>query len=50
MIVVADTTPLNYLILIESVDVLPELYGEISVPMAVMRELGAREAPLVVRQ
>jgi len=27
MIVVADTSPLNYLILIGAVDVLPSLYG-----------------------
>ena len=27
MIVISDTSPLNYLILIECVHVLPELYG-----------------------
>jgi len=29
MIVVADTTPINYLILIEEIDVLPKLYGRV---------------------
>lgn len=32
MIVVADTTPINYLILIEEIDVLPKLYGRIIIP------------------
>ena len=29
MIVVSDTTPLNYLILIEAAQVLPELFGRV---------------------
>jgi predicted nucleic acid-binding protein len=32
MLIVADTSPLNYLILIESVHVLPSLYGRILIP------------------
>jgi predicted nucleic acid-binding protein len=32
MIVVADTTPINYLILIEEIDVLPKLYGRVVFP------------------
>jgi predicted nucleic acid-binding protein len=32
MIVVADTSPLNYLILIEQVQVLEILYGQVVIP------------------
>ena len=35
MIVVADTTPLNYLVLIDQVDLLPRLFGGILIPPAV---------------
>ncbi|MEZ5366851.1 MAG: hypothetical protein R2748_32055 [Bryobacterales bacterium] len=49
MIVVADTSPINYLILIGSVDVLPSLYGEILSPPAVIRELSADASPPAVR-
>ena len=38
MIVIADTTPLNYLVLIGGVDILPELYGRILIPLAVWKE------------
>jgi len=34
MIVVADTTPVNYLILIGEIDVLPKLYGRVVIPPA----------------
>jgi hypothetical protein len=39
MIVVADTSPLNYLILIEQVKILEALYGQVIVPPAVQDEL-----------
>ena len=39
MIVVSDTSPLNYLILINAIDVLPMLFEEIYVPARVMEEL-----------
>ena len=29
MITVADTSPLNYLILVEAVDVLPRIFGQV---------------------
>jgi predicted nucleic acid-binding protein len=45
MVVIADTSPLNYLILIGHVDVLPELYGEVVIPQAVLRELQHPNAP-----
>jgi predicted nucleic acid-binding protein len=50
MIVVADTSPLNYLIQIDSDHILPRLYGSIVIPSAVMGELGDSRAPLAIRQ
>jgi predicted nucleic acid-binding protein len=50
MIVVADTSPLNYLIQIDSDPLLPRLYGSIVIPPAVMSELSDVRAPLAVRQ
>ena len=49
MIVVADTTPLNYLVLIQQVDLLPRLFGEVLIPPAVFRELEDPETPEDVR-
>jgi hypothetical protein len=39
MIVVADTSPLNYLVLIDEVGLLPALFGQVLFPQAVFREL-----------
>lgn len=39
MIVVADTSPLYYLVRIDAVDALPKLYGRILVPPRVQEEL-----------
>ena len=39
MIVVSDTSALSALFLIEQIDVLPALYGQVIVPPSVMREL-----------
>ena len=36
MVVVADSSPLNYLALIESIDLLLRLYGRIVVPQQVV--------------
>ncbi len=41
-LVVADTGPLNYLVLIDAVDVLPRLFEQILVPAAVYDERVAR--------
>jgi predicted nucleic acid-binding protein len=49
MTVVADTSPLNYLIQIEAIRILPAIYGEIAVPSAVLDELRAPGAPESVR-
>ncbi len=50
MIVVADTTPLNYLLLIAHVDLLPAMFGRVIIPLAVLGELKAPKAPKHVRQ
>jgi len=49
MIIVADTSPINYLILIEQIDLLPHLYGRIIIPTAVLEELRSEDAPTPVR-
>ena len=49
MLVVADTSPLNYLVWIESVEILPQLYGKVIIPPEVHEELLVADAPLVVR-
>jgi len=50
MIVVADTTPLHYLILIDEVDLLPVLFGQVLLPQAVLEELQHPKTPPKVRQ
>ena len=50
MIVVADTSPLNYLVLIDAIGVLPELYQNIVIPNHVFAELQAAETPEKVRE
>jgi predicted nucleic acid-binding protein len=49
VIVVADTSPLRYLILIEHAHILPLLYGRVIVPPAVVAELAHGHAPESVR-
>jgi len=50
MIVVADTTPLNYLILIDEVNLLHVLFGQVLLPQAAFEELQHSKTPLKVRQ
>jgi predicted nucleic acid-binding protein len=50
MIVVADTSPLNYLVLIGEIDLLPKLYAEVVIPPAVRDELTSAQAPPSVRE
>lgn len=47
--IVSDTTPLNYLILIDAIDVLPRLYQRVFIPLAVQAELSVPDAPDPVR-
>lgn len=49
MIVVSDTSPLNYLILVKAIDVLPNLFGEVRVPPKIVEELQRSRAPEPVK-
>jgi len=49
VIVISDTTPLNYLIQIEHTFVLRELFGRVIVPQAVKEELRSDAAPVAVK-
>lgn len=49
MIVVADSSPLHYLILIREAEVLRSLFSEVSVPPTVVSELTHVKAPDPVR-
>jgi predicted nucleic acid-binding protein len=49
-VVIADTGPVNYLLLIGHIDILPALFQRIVIPAAVRDELKSRKAPLVVQQ
>jgi len=50
MIVIADTTPLNYLILIDLIHILHDLFGQVVIPGAVLGEMESPLAPAKVRQ
>jgi predicted nucleic acid-binding protein len=50
MTVVSNTSPLNYLVLIGEAETFAKLYSNLHVPTAVVSELQALEAPLVVRR
>ena len=50
MIVVSDTSPLNYLVLIGQESVLQVLYGRVLIPSVVRDELLAIDTPTVVRE
>lgn len=50
MIVVSDTSPINYLLLIGLIDLLPQLYRRGIIPQAVYAELHHPSAPTVVQQ
>lgn len=50
MIVVSNTSPLNYLVLVELHSLLPDLFSRVLIPPAVERELRAPGAPLAIRK
>ncbi len=50
MIVVADSSPLRYVVLIDVVDILPALYRRVLTPPVVLEELSQPNSPEVVRQ
>lgn len=49
MLVVADSSPLHYLLLIHHADLLQTLYGSVTIPTAVAAELSHANAPQLVR-
>ena len=49
MLVIADTSPLHYLVLIEHAAILPTLFGHVLVPRAVAEELQRPRTPAAVR-
>jgi predicted nucleic acid-binding protein len=49
MTVISDTSPLNYLVLIDLQDVLPALFGQVLIPEAVRHELRSPAAPQPVK-
>ena len=50
MIVVSDTSAINYLLLIGETDILPQLYGGVILAPQVRRELSAVLSPSLVRR
>jgi predicted nucleic acid-binding protein len=48
-LVIADTSPINYFLLIGNIDVLPKLFEKVIVPEIVRDELAHPKAPAVVR-
>jgi predicted nucleic acid-binding protein len=49
VIVVSDTSPINYLCRIGRIDILPALFGRVVIPVAVRNELGISAAPVPVQ-
>lgn len=49
MTVIADTGPINYLVCIDQIAVLPKLYGLLIIPPSVRDELSRNRAPETVR-
>ena len=49
MIVVADTSPLNYLVLLGHIEIVAKIYAEVLVPQTVLDELQDSDAPAEVR-
>lgn len=49
MIVVSDTTPINYLVLIGYPSVLRDLFQQVVLPSAVFQELQSPQAPEEIR-
>jgi predicted nucleic acid-binding protein len=48
-LVIADTGPVNYLLLIGHIEILPALFEKVILPSAVRDELANRDTPLSVR-
>jgi len=44
-VIISNTTPINYLVLIDHIAVLPQMYGRIIIPQAVFGELQEEGTP-----
>jgi predicted nucleic acid-binding protein len=49
MIVVSDTSPICYLLLIDEIELLPQLYGQVLIPRIVQQELSDARSPISVQ-
>ena len=49
-LVIADTGPVNYLILIRHIDLLPRMFERVVIPVAVQTELSSPVAPALVQR
>ena len=49
MIVVSDTTPINYLLLIGHIEILKQLFGHVVIPRAVWDEFHKQGTPEIAR-
>ena len=45
MIVIADTSPINYLVLIDAVDILPRIFDCVLIPKAVSQSFSKLKHP-----
>jgi predicted nucleic acid-binding protein len=50
MIVVSDTSPINYLLLIDQIDLFPRLFRQIIIPDVVRGEMLDADAPAILQQ
>ncbi|MEQ9354484.1 MAG: DUF3368 domain-containing protein [Coleofasciculus chthonoplastes F3-SA18-01] len=50
MIVISDTSPICYLLLINQIEILPVLYNVVTIPQTVADELSVSESPPVVKR
>jgi Predicted nucleic acid-binding protein, contains PIN domain len=48
--IVSDTSPIAYLLLIGDIEVLPQLFGHVAIPVEVQRELADPAAPPTIRE
>jgi predicted nucleic acid-binding protein len=48
-VIVSNTTPINYLVLIDHIAVLPQLYARVIIPQAVLEELQDEGTPVKVK-
>ncbi len=49
MIIVSDTSPINYLVLIGEIDILEKLFGRVIIPQAVFNEMQHAKTPASVK-